>query len=151
MRRALLLLLVAAPLAAQEPAPVQGRWAATWARAVRDDGATVVVQRTADAVLELAGSDHALEGTWTTSVDEPETWHVTGSIDDGDVRLRADATRDGTFPGDGTARLVALEWTGRRTADGSLEGSMWLTLDTPRGRLRSAPRPWSARRIDPGR
>jgi hypothetical protein len=142
-----LLLALAGPLPAQVGGDPAGEWDAEWASAVRDDGNSLEVQRRSPALLLLERRGDTLSGTWAVEVIEAETWVVTGSFSNGVLRMEARATVDGSRPGDGVARLVLLEWTGRLSEDGAvLEGEQWLTLETPRGPRRSGPRPWTARR-----
>ena len=154
------LAMILRPVAAQEPgaaaepfgpSAISGLWHARWASAVRDEGDSVSVQRYADAMLTLAIDGDTVSGQWDVPEFGGHTWVVSGRLVGGRLTMRADETTEGPLPADGNARLILLEWVASASSDGQqLEGQQWLTLDTPRGRLRSAPRPWTARKRTEG-
>lgn len=131
------------PPEAPAASSIDGRWAVTWAQAVRiEPDGTTTVQRWGDGVLELTVSRDSVTGRWApgTAGSTPVAWTLRGSFTDGHLMLVA---RDRTPADPRLAQIEALVFHGR-IEGGTLTGRMRIL-----GPARGTPvdRPWRAERI----
>jgi hypothetical protein len=88
--------LVLAALLTPRAAPAQGAtsgWEVRFAQSVRtnQDGSMDIL-RWGEATLALRQAGDSIEGSWTTRIGNPVTWHVSGSMRGDTVAFQATAT-----------------------------------------------------------
>lgn len=137
-----LLAVIAPPILAQD---VTGAWDVRWAQAVRVNGdGSVEIQKWGDAELVLEQDGSRVTGSWTTDVLERVQWRLSGTIQNG--RLRLEAT-DHDSTNEELAIVERIDWEATVRQDG-IEGHVFLVI---RGRQRApGRRPFAATRAGTG-